>query len=172
MNIKSLNMLLGLTVGAFALMSISLVGCATRASKAAEANLTEKIKAEPVLGTPEQIAAHAAEIFSTTPGLTNEQRQKLMAIYAQTFSESMSLRKEIGQSKSLLFETIAKVDYKSVEVTRLKKRIADLDKKRLAMMFKSLDQAQDIVGHGIPREDVFRHLDEFEIYHGRADNNL
>ena len=170
MFVRFLSLILVMIAIVLGFVSVTLIGCSTTANKAAEATLNEKIKAQPVPETPDQIAARAAETFSSAPGLTEEQRQKVMAIYSHTFAESMNLRKEIGQSKELLFSTVADPNYKSDDIKRLKKRISDLDKKRLAMMFKALDDVQTVVGPGADRKNIYQRLDEFEIYHGRADS--
>ncbi len=152
---------------ALAISALTLSACSTT-TKSEEQILTKKIQAQPVADTPEQIADRAAEAFSSAPGLTEEQRQKLMAIYSHTYAESMSIRKEIGQSKSLLFKTISTADYKSSEVKSMKKRITELDQKRLALMFKALEDVQTVVGRGSDKENIYRHLHNFETSHGRA----
>ena len=119
----------------------------------------QNIKAQPLADTPEDIALRAAEIFSGSPNLTTEQKDKIHTIYTNVYDESMSIRREIGQSKSLLYETLVKPDYKSTEINSLKKRIVGLDKKRLDIMYKALDDVQKIIAQGATdKERMYKQL--------------
>lgn len=153
---SSLNAKIGLLV----LSALVLGACSSEPKKT---ELDQQVKAQPAVSTPEQIAQQAAETFSSAPGLTADQKQKLMGIYAKTYSEAMVIRTEIGQSKSLLFKLIASTHYKSAEVNTLKKKITALDEKRLSLMFKSLEDIQKIVGYGTDKDEIYKHLREFEF---------
>ncbi|HEY8271978.1 MAG TPA: hypothetical protein VIG33_13895 [Pseudobdellovibrionaceae bacterium] len=156
----------------FALMTSSLLTAFLLGACSSEPKKTElerQVKAQPEANSPEQIAQRAAEAFSGAPGLSAEQKQKLMAIYAKTYAEAMSIRAEIGQSKSLLFKLIASTNYKSTDVNQLKKKITALDQKRLAVMFQALEDVQKVVGYGADKEEIYKHLRDFEFpqQHGR-----
>lgn len=153
------------------LLTVSLLGlsaCSTASSKAENAALAQQVQTEPQANTPEEIRNRAAEAFANAPGLTNEQKQKLEAIYQRTYREALAIRTEIGQSKSLLFKTVAKADYKSAEVDRLRKRIVDLDQKRLNIMFKALSDVQAVVGYGADKEEIYERLRDYEYPRGRV----
>lgn len=151
-----------------ALTLLGLSACSTANTKAENADLTQKVQMEPPAQTPEEIRNRAAEAFADAPGLTNEQKQKLEAIYQRTYAEALAIRTEIGQSKSLLFKTVAKADYKSNEVDRIKKRIVDLDQKRLNLMFKALADVQAVVGYGADKEEIYERLRDYEYPRGRV----
>lgn len=136
---------------------LGLPGCSS-SQKQQEASLEEQVQAQPEANTPEAIHARVVEAFDQAPGLTNEQKGQLSAIYNRTFSEAMMIRKEIGQSKSLMFELLATKDYRSKDVELLKKKITQLDQKRLNLMFKSLDDVQKVVGYGKDKEEIYRRL--------------
>ena len=137
--------------------ALSTMRCSTyRMSEEVQA---QNIKAQPLADTPEDIALRAAEIFSGSPNLTTEQKDKIHTIYTNVYDESMSIRREIGQSKSLLYETLVKPDYKSTEINSLKKRIVGLDKKRLDIMYKALDDVQKIIAQGATdKERMYKQL--------------
>lgn len=119
----------------------------------------QNIKAQPLADTPEDITMRAAEIFSGSPNLTSEQKDKIHTIYTNVYDESMTIRREIGQSKSLLYETLVKPDYKSTEINSLKRRIVGLDKKRLDIMYKALDDVQKIIAQGATdKERMYKQL--------------
>lgn len=153
------------------LIALSFLGgaaCSTSNTKAENAALTEQVQSEPPANSPEEIRNRAASVFADAPGLTNDQKQKLETIYQRTYAEAMAIRAEIGQSKSLLFKTVSKSDYKSNEVDRLKKRIVELDQKRLNIMFKALADVQAIVGYGADKEEIYERLRDYEYPRGRV----
>jgi hypothetical protein len=154
-----------------ALTTSTLLIAACSSEPKAEPKKTElekQVTAQPAADTPEQIAQRAAESFSSAPGLSAEQKQKLMGIYSSTYAEAMAIRSEIGKSKSLLFKLIASTKYKSGDVSQLKKKITALDQKRLALMFQALEDVQKVVGYGADKEEIYKHLRDFEFpQHGR-----
>ena len=74
-----------------------------------------------------------------------------------------AIRRNIGQSKSLMFSRLASVDYDSVEIKKLKERIVKLDQERLNIMFQALADVQAIVGRGIDKEKVYKYFQENEL---------
>lgn len=131
--------------------------------------LDNKVSAEPTANSPEEIALRAGKVFASAPGLTPEQRMKLSDIYTKVYLEALSIRTEIGQSKSLLFKLVASKEYKSKEVEMLKKKIVALDQRRLDIMFKALADVQHVVGYGVEKEEMYRHFQDYELpYRGVA----
>jgi len=129
--------------------------------------LDQKISTQAPADTPNQIMERASMAFANAEGLTQEQKLKLSEIYKRVYTESMQIRRDIGQSKSLLFMTLAKTNYKASEVTELKKKIVNLDQKRLNLMFSALDDVQSVVGKGVAAEKLYRHFEDFEIPRSR-----
>lgn len=117
--------------------------------------------------TPDQIMDRAAFAFSNAQGLTAEQKIVLRGIYTRVYADSMRIRREIGQSKSLLFMTLAKVDYKESEIKNLKNKIVKLDQQRLDIMFTALDDVRSVVGKGIEAEKIYKHFQDYEVPHIR-----
>lgn len=146
-----------MTVGSFGLTSCS------SSQKAADAELDQRVKAQPEASTPAEIAKRAADTFANAPNLSEDQKARLRAIYLRVSTEAAEIRKEIGQSKSLMFQLVAKKDFKSSDVQRLKSKIVDLDLKRLQIMFKALEEVQAVVGFGSDREELYRHLRDYEF---------
>ena len=145
------------------------LGCAsTKPKLEPDANLDREVKAQPEANTPEDIAKRAAEAFANAPGLTSDQRIKLLTIYSRTYSEAMAIRKEIGQSKSLLFQLVASTSYKSSDVEKLKSKVVALDKRRLDIMFTALRDVQNVVGFGEDKKELYRRLEIHEMPFQRA----
>lgn len=131
-----------------------------------EALLKQKIAAQPPTESATAIAERGAQTFILAPGLTPEQRRKVMAIYIHVYQEAERIREEIGKSKSLLFQTLATKRYDSNEIELLKAHIVKLDGERLQLMFKALKDVQDVIGMGPDREQMWKHFRDFE-YPGR-----
>lgn len=142
-----------------------MAGCATDTN--GNPTLDQRIKAEKPANTPEEIAQRAADVFSSAPGLTGEQRKKLYALYLKTYEEARVIRKEIGQMKSLLFKEAAIKRFKSKEVNELTSRIVAADQRRLNVMFAALEEMQNIVGYGDDKKELYEHLRNYD-YPGNA----
>ncbi len=142
--------------------TVALAACASSGAKS-DSEMDQKVSTQAPANTPEQIRDRAAETFANSQGLNPEQKAKLTVIYQKTYGEAMTIRKDIGQSKSLLFEMIATKDYKSKEVEALKQRIIALDYKRLDVMFKAMADVQAVVGFGKGTEDIYKHLRDYEM---------
>lgn len=153
------------SIASLAVLALFVSACSSEQKKA---EMDQMVKAQPIANSPEQIAQRAAESFANAPGLTEDQKQKLMGIYARTYGEAAAIRTELGQSKSLLFKLIADSKTKSSEVNLLKKKITTLDQKRLALMFQALDEVQAVVGFGSEKVEIYKRLRDFE--YPRYDN--
>ncbi|MEK6627868.1 MAG: hypothetical protein AABY53_04530 [Bdellovibrionota bacterium] len=154
------------------LSALAVLNSCTTAKKPEVDAMDREIKYQTPADTPDQIMERAAYAFSNAQGLTAEQKTKLRSIYTRVYAESMQIRRDIGQSKSLLFMTLAKVDYKESEITNLKDKIVKLDMRRLDIMFKALDDVRSIVGKGIEAEKIYKHFQDFEIKNIRVRDQL
>ena len=153
------------------LFCLTVVGCASmggpdRQTTLANSAIEEKIAAEPPAPDANAIALRAAETFSNADGLTPKQKQKLMEIYHRTYEDAIAIQTEIGKSKSLLFKLVSSVSYESDDVDRIRKKVVDLDQKRLAIMFQALADVQGVVGYGQDKERIYKHFREFEMPRG------
>jgi len=140
-----------------------LLNSCSSSQKEKDAELSMKVKMQEPADTPDQIMHRAAAAFSNAEGLTAQQKWMLADIYTSVYTQSMQIRRDMGQSKSLLFMTLAKKDYKKSEISELKKKIVALDAKRLEIMFKALDDVQRIVGKGIEAEKIYKHFQDYEL---------
>lgn len=147
--------------------ALTLTACAS-SQKEKDAELAMKIHQQTPADNPDEIMRRAAIAFSNAEGLTAQQKWMLNDIYTRVYTESMRIRREMGQSKSLLFMTLAKVDYKAAEINQLKQKITDLDQRRLKIMFDALDDVQRIVGKGIESEKIYKHFQDYEMPNRRS----
>lgn len=139
-----------------------LTSCANTDAK--DSSLNNQIESQAPADTPQAIVERAASTFSNVEGINAKQRSRLSEIYTQVYFESTKIRREMGQAKSLLFQTLAKPEYKESDITKLKKKIISLDQKRLNLMFKALDDVQAVVGKGVTNADkIYQHFQDYEI---------
>lgn len=146
-----------------ALSLLLIFSSCVSATKTESTVMDNQIKAQAPADSPDQIMARAALAFSNAEGLTAEQKLKLSAIYTRVYSEAMRIRREMGQSKSLLFMTLAKVNYKDSDIKNLKTKIVRLDQERLNLMFGALDDVQSVVGKGVQAEKIYKHFYDYEV---------
>lgn len=95
---------------------------------------------------PTDIATIAHNAFANAPGLTEAQKIKLTEIMKDTFTQSQKLKMTMAQYKVDLFDALTNPTKTDKDVNLIKKQIVKLDKQRLDVMFKSLDQVQKIIG--------------------------
>lgn len=150
-----------ITKALFFSMFAFLFACGST-EKEQDQQLSQKINQQAPANSSEEILQRAASMFANAEGLTAEQKEKLTSIYTKVYIESMQIRKDLGKSKSLLFSTLSKPDYQPSEITNLKKRIVDLDQKRLDVMFAALDDVQAVVGKGQGSEKLYKHFERYE----------
>ena len=143
--------------------ALILAGCNTPQKKTADKVMTEQVHQQEPADGAQQIMQRAATAFSSAPGLTPAQKMRLGEIYSQVYLKSMKIRREIGQSKSLMFSRLASVDYDSSEIKKLKARVVKLYQERLDIMFLALAQVQEVVGKGIDVERIYKYFEEKEI---------
>ena len=144
--------------------TLTLISCENVAKKNQQEQLEQQkmVRDMPTVETPEDIVMQAASIFEGSPDLSDEQKNQLHDIYTGVYDESMAIRREIGDNKTLLYMTLVKKDYKSSEINKLTKKIVALDKKRLNIMFKALKDVQKIVGRGAAKESLYKQLGSIE----------
>ena len=142
------------------LIMLTLLACTT--VKTDDEQLESRIERQPVSETSEQTLQRADEVFSSSEDLTEEQKQRIMQIYERVYAQSKDVSNKLSQNKSLLFVELSKENYKASTVTKIKKNIKALDKERLKIFFKGLDEVRTIVGRGVGSETVYRYLDNEE----------
>jgi hypothetical protein len=112
-------------------------------SFAVETNSTS-MTVMPADSSPIEKIGHDA--FMKAPGLSEAQKIKLSEIMKSAFAEAQKIKVAIANQKVDLFEAVTNPSIKNAEVNKIKKNIVTLDKKRLALMFSSLEEVQKIIG--------------------------
>lgn len=112
----------------------------------------------------------AMKMFADAPGLTDLQKDQLMDLFRKTKEEAQTIKNQIYEKKTKMFEVTATQKSDSKETLTLKGEIVSLDQKRLEIMFKALDEMQKIVGTGEDKKEIYRKLQDYDTpSHHRAE---
>ncbi|MFN8847892.1 MAG: Spy/CpxP family protein refolding chaperone [Bdellovibrionales bacterium] len=112
------------------------------------------------------------DAFMNSPDLTAAQKEQLKSIFVRTMGQSRALSADLAEAKSKMFQTLASRDYKSKDITSLKKEISTIDQKRLDLMFSALSEVQGVVGYGADKEKIYKQLRDYDLYHGDRLSNI
>ncbi|GIL18160.1 MAG: hypothetical protein BroJett040_19110 [Oligoflexia bacterium] len=144
---------------------LALSACALMAScsstqkeESVEQKVEKQIQAEKPLNKPGDIAQKGHEAFLNAPGLTEAQKIKLNEVVSKTYADAIVMKTELGKTKGALFEAMVSPVATQKEINILKKKVIDLDKKRLDLMLKSMDEAQKIIGRNKETAEYFRRI--------------
>ncbi len=126
---------------------------------------------------PQQAAALGAghinmDSFMNSPDLTAAQKEQLKSIFVRTMGQARSLSAELAEAKSRMFQTLATRDYKSKDISVIKKEITAIDQKRLDLMFGALSEVQGVVGYGAEKEKIYKQLRDYDLYRGDHLSNI
>ena len=118
----------------------------------------EEIQAQPIVPMGGALALESRKLISESTSLSQEQKDRLLALHARMANEVGRIREEEGRVKMVFFKTILDPKSSDFEINNLKKRILDLDRSKTKNMLGALDEARDILGRSenIERERLFR----------------
>lgn len=117
---------------------------------------------------------HASEIKSipqtikeqiTASGLSVEQKAKLMALEERAHADNVAITEEIEKTKVIFIQTVLAPKMSQREYSVLKKKLTNLDKKRLNNGFKVAAEVREIIN---PASNT----QEREIYKAVIENRL
>lgn len=124
------------------LACLTLAAC-SGANKALEA----KVASQPPVESGSQVRTEADRLIRSEPGLSDEQKQKLLSLRTSVSSQLDEIRDHSLRLRSVLVEELLSPSYDMDEVSLIKKRLKKLEKKRLSLLFDSVDEANEILGH-------------------------
>lgn len=131
------SIVLGLMVG------VSLLqGCSHNVAKV----LDEKLAQEQEVPNQAALRVESGQAIEKTPGLTTEQRTKLISLREKLRAEMSKLQEESLKLRGILIKDVISPTYDDAEVTLIKQRLESVEKQRLAAIFQTIDKANDILG--------------------------
>lgn len=131
------TLLLSLTL----LFSLALTSCAGHKT---QHHIEEEMKAVKV-DEKTSPAMTAKETITNSQELTADQKTKLLALSQKTSAKINELKTEIEKAKIVLVQTALEPKMNRKEYRALKKKITKLEKERMDLGFKAVDEARDII---------------------------
>ena len=125
------------------------LGCA---QKQIQKEVDQAVAMEEPRTTPQELGAKALETINTSESLTESQKARLRALEARVAADNAKMREENSKLKVVLFETITTAPYDFAKVDVIKKRLEVLNKKYMSVMFKAIDESEEIIGYKALRE--------------------
>ena len=119
----------------------TLVGCSSANKKV----LDQKMEAESVDSRAE-LKIETKNSIDNAVNLTQEQKQKLNTLRSSVSKKIDELNKQSLELRSILVKNIVSTNYNSDEVSLIKVRMRKLEDKKLMAIFKSIDEANQILG--------------------------
>lgn len=145
-----------------ALMALTLIASSC-ASNTVEKKIDQEIKDVPASET-KSIAKTVKEQIAAS-GLTEEQKTKLMALEEKAHADHVAVTEEIEKTKIVFIQTLLAPKMSQREYSVLKKKLTELDKKRLDNGFKVAAEVRKIIN---PAANTH----EREIYKAVIENRL
>ncbi len=131
-----------LTLGLVTVLFV-LQGCA---HSRAEKELDTELAAGPNVKNAAQLSGEAAKAIAAEPNLTSVQKARLDALHKTVETQNKHLYEESLKLRSQLIKEVFAVKYDAEEVAVIKKRLEEVEKKRLSLLFSAVDQANVILG--------------------------
>jgi hypothetical protein len=122
-------------------LSVFIISCASQTRKEITVEKQE-VKVE----TREQMIDMSRKILSSAKGISEKQRDLILALHIETMEEVAKLNSEIRKSKIVLMKTLVQKKYNHKKGTILTKDIKKLYNKKVDLMLSSMEKAQKILG--------------------------
>ena len=146
-----------------ALIAATLIVSSCASNKVVETKIDQEIKDVPASET-KSIAKTIKEQI-TASALTEEQKTKLMALEEKAHADHVAITEEIEKTKVVFIQTVLAPKMNQREYSVLKKKLTDLDRKRLSNGFKVAAEVRKIIN---PASNTH----EKEIYKAVIENRL
>ncbi len=132
-----------LAFGFLVFSGLAFQGCA---HSSLDQKIDAKVAQEEDVKTQADLAKKATDEIKTAAGLTESQRTKLLALQESTQEQLKQLRSQSLKLRSVLVKDLFSQDENGYEIELIKRRIQDIERKRLSVAFNALDQANSILG--------------------------
>lgn len=119
-------------------------GCA---HSALDAKVDQEMAQETTVKTNADLRAESSQLLQTAPGLTSDQRARLVALRDATRSQLDSLWSQSLKLRAVLIKDLITAKYNEEEVDLIKDRMKKIEDQRLAVTFNAVEQANTILVH-------------------------
>ena len=127
---------------AFAALLPLLQGCA---STAVEKKIDVRVDQE-TIQTRADLNKETDDLIRNTPDLNDDQRAKLITLRDRTQVQAEEIRENSLKLRAVLVHDMVAKNYDENEVELIKTRIRKLERERLDIFFKAVEQANTILG--------------------------
>ena len=129
------------------LVSFSLIGCASKATKSEISTEKEKVG---YVESRETMIERTRSILANSDNLTLEQRSKFLDLHNEILAEVDGINQEIRKSKIVLFKAMTNKNYDRKKVGYLSRSLKKLHDKKFDVMMDGLEKGRDILGIAAP----------------------
>ena len=151
-------------------LSVVLVGVAILTQGCAHNSLDDRIAAkvsqESTVKHRADLGVEAAQLIASSTSLNEQQKSQLLALQDTVRDKTDSL---IGQSlklRSVLIKDLIS-SYDEDEVALVKKKIKEIEEKRVTVLFDAVERANKILGHeAAANQRMIRNFMQFDGAHG------
>ena len=140
------------TVTFFTIFIIAFTFSSCAQQKVIEKKIDKEIR-EVVVPKDETVGEVARNYITQSDKLTQDQKNKLLAVQEKFSGLNQTLREEIEKSRLVLIQTVLEPKMNEREYSLLKKKITKLENKRIDNSFKAVTEARNIIGSKKERED-------------------
>lgn len=131
---------------------LALAGCAHSTNRAVDS----KLESETAVQSPSELRQELVQFIDGVEGLSPAQREKLLGVKLKLVDQLQALKSQALTIKSALLKETAQDRFSPEEERRLRDRLRKVESEKLDMFFKSLDEANTIMGKSAHRDQVYR----------------
>lgn len=140
-------------------LTLTLAACSHQ--KAVEQKVDQEVSAQPAVPMGGPMAAESRKLISESSELTQEQKDKLLALHTRMAGKVAKIREEEGKLKMVFFRAMLNPKAEDAEINTLKNRILKLDRQKTTGMLSAFEEVRQILGRKPLRDE--RILRAFEM---------
>jgi len=130
-----------------ALVILALAFAALSGCSGTQKAIDTKVAQETNVHNNADLRSEADRLIENDADLNADQKQKLADLHTSISAQTREITKQELRLRSVLVEELLSPDYSIDEVALIKKRLKNLEKRRLSLLFNGVDQANSILGH-------------------------
>lgn len=156
----------------FVLLVPILSGFLSCSHGSVEDRLDQKLSQDSEIKTGGDVRREATLMIENSPTLTGEQKKALTSLRANIQKELSALNDETLKLRTELIRDLIEPKLNRPEVALIKKRLSDLEAKKLASLFNGVDKANSIMGREVKRNrEILDRMMYEESYRMEHDKN-
>lgn len=151
-------------------LGIGLLLAACASQNSVNRKIDQEVKAEAPVAVGGPLATESRALILDSSDLSQEQKDKLLALHAKMATEVAGIRDEEGKLKMVFFKTLLDPKSEEKEIITIKNRILALDRKKTNEMLSAMEEARKILGRD--NKNAARYYRAFNAEPGRISSDL